>query len=216
MLLAMFALAAVCSSIASRYIWPHEQVDVPGAAQPLMEIVQQTEDPDAKWRAIRALGHLRYKRAVPLLIESLKDDHHYVRANAARALGDMRVAAASAPLLEMLKTETHGGAIEQTSLALTDLNVHEAVPLLKQLADHESIQTRIWVLQAIGELGSRTDVPFLAKRLDSGSQSEQEAAAHAIERITGVDFGFPRRDGFQDHSEFRAAMERARTWWKGQ
>ena len=58
--------------------------DVEGAASTLMEIVRETKDPDAKWRAVRALGCLHYKGAVPLLLECLKDEHHYVRANAGR------------------------------------------------------------------------------------------------------------------------------------
>jgi len=195
---------------------PVQKADIPGAASPLMEIVQKTEDPDAKWRAVRALGSLRYKGAVPLLIGCLKDPHPYVRSNAARALGDMRVAEASGPLLDLLKSETHGGVIEQTSSALRYFNVREAVPLLKQAADHESDQTRIWVIQAIGDLGSRTDVPFLAKRLYSISSFEQEAAARAIEKLADVDFGLPRPDRPQDITEFPAAIERARTWWEEQ
>ena len=105
--------------------------DVEGAASTLMELAHETKDPDAKWRAVRALGYLRYKRAVPLLIECLKDEHHYVRANAARALGDMRVKSASAPLTDLLKSEKNGGVIEQTSHALAVLQAREAVPVLK-------------------------------------------------------------------------------------
>jgi len=98
---------------------PSSEVDVTGAAMTLAEIVRETKDPDAKWRAIWALRDLRYKNAAPLLLECLKDHHHYVRANAARALGDIRIQAASAPLIDLLKQERDGGVIEQTSLALT-------------------------------------------------------------------------------------------------
>ena len=49
-----------------------------------MEIVKTTKEPDAKSRAVRILGSLRYEPAVPLLLDSLSDAHHYVRANAAR------------------------------------------------------------------------------------------------------------------------------------
>lgn len=187
------------------------QVDVAGAAHTLMELVRQTSDPDAKWRAIRALGNLRYKHAAPLLIECLKDGHPHVRANAARALGDMRINAASAPLICLLKLEEHGGVIEQTSLALRRLTAHEAVPVLKQVADHNSAQTRAWVLKAIGDLGSRDDVSFLAKRLNASSLSDQQAAARAIENLAEVDFGFPKRSGPYNPE---LALKRARDWWK--
>src|SRR5437763_7567286 len=92
------------------------EIDLVGAGHTAMEIVKTTKDPDAKWRAVRILGSLRYERAVPLLLESLSDPHHYVRANAARALGDMRAAAAAKPLTDLLKKEANGGVIQQTAL----------------------------------------------------------------------------------------------------
>ena len=123
----------------------------------------------------------------------------------------MRIKEAKVPLLELIKTETHGGVIEQTSLALRYLDAREAVPLLKRVADHNSVQTRIWVLDAIGELGSRTDVPFLAERLGAALPSDREAAARAIENLADVDFGFPQRQG---PSNPEPAIRRARAWWE--
>jgi hypothetical protein len=190
---------------------PPLKVDNYGAARLFMEIVEKTKDIDAKWRAVRGIGYLRYKAAVPLLIACLKDDNAYVRANAARALCDMRIKDVEVPLLELIKTETDGGVIEQTSLALRYLNVRQAVPLLKRVADHKSTQTRIWVLQAIGDLGDRTDVPFLGERLSAASLSGQEAAARAIENLAGVDFGFPQRQG---PSNPEPLVQRARAWWE--
>jgi HEAT repeat protein len=190
---------------------PSSGVDVTGAALTLMEIVRETKDSDAKWRAIRALRDLRYNAAAPLLLECLKDDHHYVRANAARALGDMRIWTASTPLIDLLKQEKDGGVIEQTSLALTLLQAHEAVPVLKRCANQQSGQTLVWVLQAIGNLGSRTDVPFLAERLNSSSIGEQDTAARGIENLAKVDFRFPKQDGPYNPE---AAIKRAKDWWE--
>lgn len=196
---------------------PSSKPDVTGAAMTLMEIVRETKDPDAKWRAIRALGELRYMQSAPLLLECLKDEHHYVRANAARALGDMHIQAASAPLIDLLKQEKDGGVIEQTSHALTLLQAHEAVPVLKQCARQQSGQTLLWVLQAIGNLGSRTDVLFLAEYLNSSSSSimeqsiEQGAAAHGIETLAKVDFQFPTHDGPYNPGP---AIKRAKDWWE--
>ena len=188
-------------------------VDLDTAASMLTELIHQAKDPDVKWRAVRALGCLRYKGASPHLLECLQDDHRYVRANAARALGDMRVKAAAAPLIDLLKSEKDGGVIEQSSLALAKLQAREAVPVLKQRASHESLQTRIWVLQAIGRLGSAADVPFLAERLDASDTSEQVCAAEAIENLASVDFELPKRDGPQDVYAVKAAIKRAKEWW---
>jgi len=163
------------------------------------------------------VGYLRYKGAVPLFLECLKEEHHYVRANAARALGDMRVKAASASLIDLLKSEKNGGVIEQTSLALIHLQAHEADPVLKLVANHESMQTRGWVLQAIGNLGSRADVPFLAKRLKASEMLERATAAQGIENLANVDFEFPKIGGTYSLGGIynpEAAIKRARDWWE--
>jgi HEAT repeat protein len=187
-------------------------LDIEFAGHTAMEIVKTTKEPDAKWRAVRILGSLRYEPAVPLLLESLSDPHHGVRANAARALGDMKVAAASKPLTELLKTEADGGVIQQTSLALANLRYSQALPALKAAAKHEDEQTRMWVLQAVGRLGGKRDVPFLAGYLlDDPSSSVQMSAAKAIEQITGADFGFPKRGGIYSPD---AGLRQAETWWK--
>jgi HEAT repeats len=187
-------------------------IDVTGAGETALELARTTKDSDAKWMAIRILGNLRYERAIPLLLASLSDPHEYVRSNAARALGDMRVAAAAKPLTELLKKETNGGVIQQTSLALGLLRYSDAVPALKAAAKHEDVQTRMWVLQAIGGLGAKGDVAFLARfLLDDPSSSVQTSAAQAIEQITGTDFGFPNRSGPSSPDE---GLKQARSWWE--
>jgi HEAT repeat protein len=187
------------------------EIDVSTAGHTAIEIVKTTKDPDAKWRAIRILGSLRYEPAIPLLQESLSDPHPYVRANAVRALGDMKAAPAAKLLIELLKKEENGGVIQQTSLVLADLRCTDALPALKAAMKHDDEQTRAWVLQAIGRLGGKGDVPFLAGYLDHPSDSTQEAAALAIERITGADFGFPKQEGPYSPDE---ALRRARQWWE--
>jgi HEAT repeat protein len=161
---------------------PREQpkIDVVGAGETAMELARTTLDPDAKWMAIRILGNLHHERAIPLLLTSLSDPHHYVRANAARALGDMRVAGAAEPLRELLQQEKNGGVIQQTSLALTNLRSKGAIPALKGASRHEDVQTRMWVLQAIGELGARRDVSFLAAFLEDPNDLVQMSAAQAV------------------------------------
>jgi hypothetical protein len=187
------------------------EIDVVTAGSTALDIVKTTTDPEAKWRAVRVLGALRYEPAIPVLVRSLDDQHRYVRANAARALGDMKVKAAAKPLTERLRKETDGGVIEQTSLALWRIGVKEAVPTLKEAARHKSSQTRVWVLQAIGELGGRGDVPFLAKYLDDPEVGVQSQAAESLQKITGVDFGFPSLPGPNDPDP---PIQWAKKWWE--
>jgi HEAT repeat protein len=186
------------------------KIDVVGAGETALELAKTTKDPDAKWMAIRILGNLRYERAIPILLESLSDPHHYVRANAARALGDMKVVAAARPLTKLLRKEKNGGVIQQTSLALANLGCRDALPALKAAAKHDDTQTRMWVLQAIGRLGGKREVPFLAEYLNDPEASVQAAAAEVIGQVTGADFGFPRRPGPFSPDE---AIRRARAWW---
>ena len=95
--------------------------------------------------------------------------------------------------------------------ALTILQAHEAVPVLKLCANHESLQTRVWVLQAIGNLGSRADVPFLAKHLNASDMLERASAAQGIENLANVDFEFPKVGGIYNPE---AAIKRAKDWWE--
>jgi hypothetical protein len=190
---------------------PDPAIDLDNAGQTAIDIVKTSKDPEAKWRAVRILGSLHYKPAVPLLLESLSDSDANVRANAARALGDMRVAAATRPLTELLKKEQDGGVIQQTSLALANLGCSDALPVLKDAAGHKDEQTRMWVLQAIGRVGGKPDVRFLAGYLTDRSQSVQEMAGQAIEQIAGVDFGFPKESGPKDP---RPAIQKAKSWWQ--
>lgn len=186
-------------------------IDVDTAGVSALEIVETTTDSEAKWRSIRILGALRYERAVPVLVRSLDDQHRYVRSNAARALGDMKVKAAAKSLIELLRKEADGGVIEQTSLALWKIGAKEAVPALKGAAGHKNSQTRVWVLQAIGMLGVRKDVPFLAKHLDDPDVSVQSQAAESIQKITGADFGFPLPPGPNDPLP---PIQWAKKWWE--
>ena len=190
----------------------NQAIDLINAGHTAMELVKTTKDPDAKWMAIRILGSLRYEPAVPLLLASLADEQPNVRANAARALGDMKVAAAAKPLTALLAKEENGGVIQQTSLAMLRLHCTEAVPALKAAAKHDDVQTRMWVLQAIGGLGGKREVPFLARYLvDDPEQAVQAKAAEAIGQITGADFGFPKKSGPSSPVE---GLERALKWWE--
>ena len=104
---------------------------------------------------------MKYRDAEPYLKKSLASLVPEVRANAARALGDMQAKSAAGDLVKMLATETSGGVIQQTSLSLRKLKHATAVPALKRVATHEDHQTRVWVIQAISELGEKTEVPKL-------------------------------------------------------
>jgi len=182
------------------------------AGPQLLALAERTSDVDTKWLAIRGIGSAKYEKAAPFLVRCLNHEHHWVRANAARALGEIRYQSVIPPLILLLRREKDGGVIEQTSLALQWLQAKEAIPVLKRAASHPSSQTRCWVLQAIGKLGTESDLPFLARRLyDPDPMNGCDCAAQAIEMITGEDFGFPKRSGPMNPLP---PVEAARKWWK--
>jgi HEAT repeat protein len=169
------------------------------------------DDVLTRWMSISGLGMVKYGKAVSFLVDSLTYQHPYVRANAARALGEIGDRSASSSLIQLLEHEKDGGVIEQTSMALRMLGAKKAVPTLKKVAPHPSTQTRCWVLQAIGTLGGKKDVPFLAKYLYDANETVDMFAAQAVEEITGQDFGFPKQNGPMSPQQ---GIERARRWWE--
>lgn len=173
-----------------------------------MQIVVNSKDDDARWQAVRKLGELKYRPAIPLLIKSLSDPNHYVRANAARALADMNVTEAKDALVALLARETDGGAIQQTTLGVRRFNAIEALPSLRKLAKHEDTQTRVWVLQTIGQFGAQEDVACIASYLESPQITMQSSAAEILGNMTRQDFGVV-KSGLSGMEH----IGKAEAWW---
>jgi HEAT repeat protein len=187
----------------------------PAAGPALLDVARSAGDSDTGWLAIRGIGHLRFKGAVPFLTQSLTSKHVYIRANSASALGEIEDTSAAPFLMRAIKDEKDGGVIEQMSLALTMLHATESVPVLKTKAQHPSAQTRTWVIGAIADLGTREDVPFLATYLDDKNHLVAMRATEGIEQLTGQDFGVPPSvSGPPSQQREVAAIQRARTWWR--
>lgn len=171
-------------------------------------IVVNSKDDDARWQAVRKLGELKYRPAIPLLIKSLSDPNYYVRANAARALSDMDVVEARGALVELLTRETDGGVIQQATLGIRRFNAVEALPSLRKLANHEDTQTRGWVLRTIGQFGAKEDVSCIASYLESPQITMQSSAAEILGDMTRQDFGVV-KSGLSGMGH----IGKAKTWW---
>jgi HEAT repeat protein len=185
----------------------------PDAGPALLKIAIETENTETKWLVIRCLGWLKYKEAAPFLREALRSTSNYVRANAARALGEIHDVSAVSDLIYILAVDEDSGVLEQTSSALLMLDAKSAIPALKARSDNPSAQTRLWIIGAIDALGSK-DVPFFAAFLFDENDFVAGYAAHAIERITKEDFGFPDCGGERGGPcSFGDAIHHARRWW---
>jgi hypothetical protein len=174
----------------------------------LLQIAQSTMNTDTRWMAIRGLATLRYTACAPFLEASLKDSDWTVRANAARALGDLRITNASAPLLDMFAVEQEPGAVEQASLALRMLNIKAGVPFIRQKIPAFKRQTRTWLIQALGALGSAADAPLISQYLDE--PGIDSFAVQALQELVGVSFGAFTLGVAPDPSP---ETLRARAWW---
>ncbi len=181
-----------------------------GAGPSLLRLAESTTNSDTRWMAMRGMATLHYTACAPFLEASLKDSDALVRANAARALGDLRIRYASAPLLAMFAAEREPSAVQQASLALRMLNVKAAAPYLREKIPAFTGQTRAWLIQALGTLGSAADdVPLIAGYLDE--MMSDMAATEAIQELAGVSFG-PRTLGVSGYPTPETVA--ARAWWK--
>ena len=181
------------------------------AGPTLLHLAKHTANSDTRWMAIRGMATVHCETCVGFLEVSLKDSDPMVRANAARALGDLRVTASGPKIKAMFAAEKDPGAIEQASLALRMLEARAAVPYIRIKIPQYTWQTRAWLLQALGALGSSTDVPLVAEYLNSSDMASAMAATAALEELTGISFG-PHPNGPSGYPP--ADMLAARKWWK--
>jgi HEAT repeat protein len=107
------------------------------AAEPLLDILQHDATARGKTLAAGALGLLRHKPAVPLLIGLLKaEDQPRLQAEAAHALGLIADSTAVPELLAMAaRPRLYVPARMQAMDALAALRAASAVPLATQLVD---------------------------------------------------------------------------------
>ncbi len=186
----------------------------PDAGPALLNIARETKSMDTRWLAIRGIGDVKFRAAVPFLLQSLDSQSSYVRANSARALGEIGDPSAIRSLIRMLKNEQDSGVIEQTALAFEMLGAKEALPALKAKAENPSSQTRDWVLGAVEVLGSKRDIPFFAAFLFDNNYNVALDAAAALERLTGQDFGLPKCSGNGPCGVDYEGIKNAQRWWK--
>lgn len=182
------------------------------AGKGLLSVAQTTGDLTTRWLAIRGLGMMKFEAAAPFLLDSLRSSEPYVRANAARALGELRYTAAADALIDLLKTETYAGATEQTALALGMIGARKAIPvLMSRISSVSSLQTKCWLLDSIGRLGSDAELSFVAQYLYGSGMLLPECAARALDTLAHGAIGLPPPRGLYDPS---INVKKAREWWE--
>lgn len=182
----------------------------PESGPALLALAQKTQFSDTRWMAMRGMRDVQFRGCESFLKQELKSSDALVRSNAARVIGDLGFQSADEDLSAMFKAEHDPGAVEQASLSLRVLNVRTSAPLIRRKITLFTGQTRAWLLQAIGSVGDKRDVPLIAGFLDSPDWASSIIAADALEQLTGVNFG-PRQYGPQSLPSPRTL--KARAWW---
>jgi HEAT repeat protein len=179
------------------------------AAPGLLKIASQTTDNQTKWLAISALGELHFEHAGPFIVECLRDDDFKVREAAALALSRIKDPASVMPLIETLRHEHDPVVVRYIADALSNQGSKAAIPALKSKAHDGPTQTRLDVISAIANLGSRGEVPYLATFLDDKDQFVAITAARFIEWEAGLNFDWCGKDpcGMK-------RIELVKDWWK--
>jgi HEAT repeat protein len=140
----------------------------------------KSSDARERARAARQLGAAKHNRAVPGLVEALRDTDPEVRSAAAEALRNMPHPAALDPLMRLL-SEDGSEAVARAAAAQGREAVHPLLGLLKA----KDPKARRWSAFALGLIGDHQAVGDLGAALqDKRSEVRREAAA-ALGRIRG-------------------------------
>jgi hypothetical protein len=183
----------------------------PSAGPALLSIAKSTRYSDTRWMSMRGMRDLHYVGCEGFLKQSLVDHDSLVRANAARVLGDLGLKDAEKDLLAMFAAENDPATIEQASFALRVLNVRAAAPYIREKIPHDTWQTRAWLLQTLGTLSDKRDVPLIASYLNSSDKASAHTSTDALEQLAGLHFG-PSHSGPDSFPTQR--MLESRSWWQ--
>lgn len=178
-------LTSPSSEVRKRAAWVLGVIGAP--ALPALLRLAEGSDRQLRIEAIRVLGVVGEARALNQLFVGLTDLDANVAARAARAIGKIGDPRAYHPLVTALRHPSPDVRYE-TCRALVDLRIREAAPVLRAMAETETMATS-WGA-AVADAARRA-----AAELDAGAdtpgQAEQFARASEILRREGND-GSPR------------------------
>lgn len=166
------------------------------AAAPRLRAMVRTAEGDELYYAIRSLGELGAKEALPEICRRLDDDLDWTRAAAAHAVGLLGGEAERIlPLLDDPSAWVRSAAAE----AIGKLGARGAVPQLLFLLGDGDSSTVDAAAVALGRLGAREAVPQLVDVLDSGRASAQQALGmlEAVEAVPDLLPLLGRRDSYR-------------------
>jgi HEAT repeat protein len=155
------------------------------AGPELLKIGWRTTDRQTKSLAIWALGDLEFQEAAQLIVSSLRDDNLAVRRASAHALYRIKDDSSIPLQVDLLKNEQDDDTVRFTAEALASQRATVVLPALKLRANDGPTETRVAVIFAIGDLGSKNEVPYLITFLDDRGGFVALTAIKGIEHWSG-------------------------------
>ncbi len=134
------------------------------------------QDNEVRWEAALALGEIGDDRAIPSLVEALKDRDRFVRYGAAVALDKFQWQ----PDSDTLHAYVHLGKQEwKEMISIGDAAIE---PLCVALTDHDS-EIREKAVRALGVIGSEKAIPAVYRSLSDGNDNVRWNAVKAAPRV---------------------------------
>lgn len=162
------------------------------ALEPLLAVLRQQNQPEDKHLrkfAAETLGQLGNEFAAdPLLVVAEDFEEAWeIREAAINGLGQLKSKKALEPLLALLEDWNQNGYLRRAAaLALGEIGSYRAIdPLLKALKNKNNHRA---AAEALGKIGNKSVVKPLIDLLGHDEEVDS-AAALALERLTGQDFG---------------------------
>lgn len=159
-----------------------------------------SEYPEVRVSAAKALSRLHNPDTVPSLIKALTDHEEKVRAAAAKALGELGDESAVRPLLHALKDKS-ALVKENAARALANFKKTEVVESLVDLLTGSASQVVRAAAEALGQIGSVEAVEPLSKLLNSDEPKTREVAAIALGKIKDPSAVAPLINSLKDPEE---------------
>ena len=133
--------------------------------------------------AAAALGKGKEKRAVPVLIEALKDGNMALRSNAAFALGEIGSEEAVPRLIELLR-DPEERVRKSVIKALGMIRAHDAVVPLIQVLDAEMSRIiRKSGIRSLGQIGDPKALKAVERFVSHADPTLADAAKKAVEML---------------------------------